>query len=177
MAFVKPLKEYSGLYCIDTDGKVYSYPRIVKKKNGVILTIKAKVLTPCVKDNGYAIVTLHKGEKQVTEYVHRLVAQTFIENPNGYPQVNHRNEVKTDNRVENLEWCTPRYNSNYGTHCQKISSAMSKRIICYGKDGIIKRYKSGTEAAREFGVSINAISQAARKGFPATCRGYYWKFE
>ena len=177
MATKKPIKGYSGLYSVDTDGNVYSSQRIIKRKNGVILTIKARILTPHIKKNGYAIVSLHNRGKQVTEFVHRIVAQTFIENPYGYPQVNHKNEDKADNRAENLEWCTPRYNSNYGTHCKKISDSLSKRIICYGEEGIIKRYKSGTDAARDLGVSLAAISRAAKKGFPATCRGYYWRFE
>lgn len=75
-----------------------------------------------VKSGGYTQVII---EGKYRRYVHRLVATAFIPNDDNLPQVNHKDENKTNNNVDNLEWCTPKYNSNYGTQSEKISKAIS----------------------------------------------------
>lgn len=83
---------------------------------------------------GYLYITLNQNGKRKTFRVHRLVAQAFIPNPNNLPQVNHKDEDKTNNVVENLEWCDARHNSNYGTRNKRISEAHTgEKHHMYGK--------------------------------------------
>jgi hypothetical protein len=115
----KDIKNYEGLYQISTLGRIKSFPRKGTYKN-------AKILKP-YKDGGnyYYVIGLHKNGKRKYKAIHRLVAETFIPNPNNYPLVNHKDENKLNNCVDNLEWCTHKYNSNYG----KANLIMSKKAI------------------------------------------------
>lgn len=97
--------------------------------DGLIRNRKTKrVLKGCDGGNGYVVVTLTIGEVVKKQYVHRLVATTFIPNPDNLPQVNHKDENKQNNRVDNLEWCTASYNTNYGDRNRKISNAKRKNF-------------------------------------------------
>ena len=97
---------YDHKYLISDRGRVLSlateYPRIIKQ----ILD----------KRGGYYYVKLNNREQYDQLYVHRLVAKAFIPNPNNYPIINHKNEIRVDNRAENLEWCTYQYNSEYSAY-------------------------------------------------------------
>ena len=107
------LKFYEDYYEINERG-------IVRNKH----TKQIKKAT--MKDNGYLVYTLYFDGKSKQEYVHRLVALTFIPNPNNYPQVNHKDEDKWNNKVNNLEWCDARYNNTYGTARKR--SAETQRL-------------------------------------------------
>ena len=103
----------SGKYRISSLGRVYSVPRIVKKRNGATQTIPGRMLSISekrIKDNLYHVVALQDRGRAIYEYVHRLVAEAFIENPKQLREVNHKNLIKTDNRVSNLEWASSRKN-------------------------------------------------------------------
>lgn len=102
---------YEGLYEVSSYGRVRSLDRYVKSSYGAYRLHKGKVLSPGVRPDGYLVVSLQ--EKMFR--VHRLVAGAFIPNPDGLPAVNHIDEDKTNNRVDNLEWCDSKYNNNYGT--------------------------------------------------------------
>ena len=104
-----------------------------------------KELHPVHYSNGYLVVNL-SGQRIG---VHRLVAMAFIPNPEGLPQINHKNEIKTDNRAENLEWCDSKYNNNYGLRTQKASISRSKPVKQLSKDGkLINVYYGIHEAGR-----------------------------
>ena len=111
----KPIEGYEGLYEVSNTGRVRSFDRYVKYSNGQIHLHKGKVLSPIKDTDGYLQVVLHCNGKCKTIKVHRLVAQAFIPNPDNLPQINHKDEDKLNNCVENLEWCTAKYNINYGT--------------------------------------------------------------
>ena len=142
---------------------------------------KGKTLKPYKAKNGYLAITLTS--KHVHKYIHRLVAEAFIPNPNNYNEINHINEDKTDNRVENLEWCTHNYNYNYGSRIEKVrqkrigkyNTKSSKKIAQYDLDGnLIKIFESGMEAKRN-GYNNTHISLCCR-GLRKTACGYMWNF-
>lgn len=121
-------------------------------------------------NRGYSRIQLCKDGKIKHFPIHRLVASAFLPNPNNLPQVNHINEIKTDNRVENLEWCTAKYNSNY-------SKAKSISILQFTKQGeFIKKWNSAIQVERELGFNnsnINACLREKRK----TAYGFIWRYE
>lgn len=116
-----PLVGYDG-YLINQHGEVYS-------------EYWGRVVTPILYQSGYYFVRLSVGEKgdrtrRLKKFVKRarLVAQTFIPNPSGFPEVNHKDEDKTNDCADNLEWCTTLYNQNYGTKRARASVSMKKRV-------------------------------------------------
>ena len=120
----KPIKGYEGLYEVSNLGRVKSLERICKGGHNSIRVVKEKILKQCYcgRDRDYLNVKLCKNSKSKTIQVHRLVATTFIPNPLNLPQVNHKKEFeKWNNSVDNLEWCTAKYNCNYGTHIERAT--------------------------------------------------------
>ena len=103
---MKELIGFEGLYWIYPNGDI-----LTKTHYGV--KGRERILKPAIDKKGYQRVGLMKNGKLITRKVHRLVAENFISNPNKLPQVNHINSIKHDNRVENLEWCTSKYNTKH----------------------------------------------------------------
>lgn len=124
----RDIKGYEGQYQVSNLGRVKSLDRTIsyKFRQGKHQRIKrGKIITPCLDSNGYLFVRLYdsNGKKNVLK-VHRLVGITFIPNPENLPCLNHKDEVRTNASVDNLEWCTHLYNNLYGTHLEKISHAL-----------------------------------------------------
>ena len=123
----KPIKAYEGYYEVDPFGRVYSVDRIVTvEDNGRSYNklLKGKQMKQSLHTKGYKTVSLTKDGKTKTCYVHRIVAEAFIDNPDDLPFINHKDEDKTNNFVDNLEWCTNEYNLNYGTARKRQSRAL-----------------------------------------------------
>ncbi|RFZ78320.1 endonuclease [Lacrimispora amygdalina] len=116
----KPIFGYEDLYEISNYGRVKSIERLVKSNNNNFRLQKESIRKPTVNNRGYFSIRLCKNGKYKAQFIHRLVAIAFIDNPNNLPEVNHKDEDKKNNRVENLEWCTRKYNMNYGTVKDKI---------------------------------------------------------
>lgn len=116
MEFFIPIKKYGGYYKISNERNVLSCSRIIKSKrkkgNSVTLT-RDRILKPEISNNGYKRVTLVKKTIKKRYLIHRLVAEAFIKNPGKKPCVNHKNGIKTDNQVKNLEWCTHSENEHH----------------------------------------------------------------
>ena len=115
----RDIKDYEGFYQVSNLGRIKSLDRVVINVNGKKSLYKGKVLSIHYDKNGYVKVCLNKNNKRRKFSVHRLVAEAFIPNPNNYPEVNHIDEVKTNNKVSNLEWCTSEYNKSYGTRAER----------------------------------------------------------
>ena len=117
-------------------------------------TGKPELMTPRKRKNGYFQVNLRKNGEYKTCSLHRLVAQTFIPNPNNLPQVNHIDQDKTNNRVENLEWKSPKDNCNHGTRNERIAKAntngkLSKKVLQFTLNGkLIREWPSIMECER-----------------------------
>jgi hypothetical protein len=137
-----------------------------------------KILKGSYDKDGYIHVCLRLGlEKYKTPSIHRLVAQTFLDNKNNLPCVNHINEIKTDNRVENLEWCTNEYNYNYGTgqqRARKHNKERNSKKVKAVKDGKEYFFSSRKEASRELNLNRANIIHCL-KGNISQTGGY--KFE
>ena len=106
---------------ISNYGRLKSLPKMVGR--GKRYLSKERIVSLHKSPNGYLRTHLDKDGERKFYSIHRLVAQTFLDNPNNYPCVNHKNENPADNRLDNLEWCTHAYNSNYGTRNQRLSKS------------------------------------------------------
>ena len=156
---------YEGRYRISRDGVVYNAVRHSVLKQQTY--------------NGYRYVTLYSGTKNSGKLfrVHRLVALTYIPNPDNLPQVNYKDENKQNNSVDNLEWCTAKYNTNYGDAIEKrlvnrTGKCQRKPVRCIETG---KVYASTSHAERETGISARAIRWCA-KGVHKTSGKLHWKY-
>lgn len=158
----KPIKGYEGLYEISSFGRV--------KRDG-------RILKPQSYSNGYQYVSLCKDGVRKNHMIHRLVAEAFLPNPNNYPQINHKDETVTNNFLDNLEWCTGKYNCSYGTRMKKIMKKVIKRKVymCTLEGEPIMGFKSIQDAADEVG-SFKSNIQACCAGRVATVKGYKWAY-
>ena len=163
---------YEGLYQISNYGMVKSLPR-----NNTIK--KPRILHNCYNNKGYCMVSLCKNNKAKNYRIHRLVAQAFIPNPNNLPEINHKDENKKNNRVDNLEWCNSKYNNTYGNRTKIASIKCSKPVSMFDVNGnYIRTYKSCTEASKETGISVCHISNCCLNRYGRkTAGGYIWRHE
>ena len=148
-------------------------------------TGKPKLLKQQLIAQGYLRVVLWINKKPYTKMVHRLVAEAFIPNPDNLPQVNHKDENKTRNVADNLEWCTALYNSQYGTRSQRLSLALTdnpnfiKPVYQLDDfDNIINEYPSIAKAAEAMGCRPAYISRVCLNyGYRHKALGYKWRFK
>lgn len=159
----RDIEGYENLYQVSNLGRVKSlnYNHTGKEK-----IMKAK------KDKGYLRVQLYKDGKPKFYSVHRLVATSFLPNPNNLSQVNHIDEDKSNNIVDNLEWCSAKYNSNYGTRIQRIVEKNNKQVLCV-ETGVV--YPSTMQVEREIGFLQCNISKACC-GKYKTAYGFHWRY-
>ena len=169
MEIWKDIKGYEGLYQVSNLGRVKSldYNRMGVER---LLVCRKNMM-------GYLQVVLCKDSKHKHHQVHRLVAQAFIPNPYGLPQVNHKDECKTNNVETNLEWCNAKYNCNFGTRNERRAKAQSKAVYQYAKDGsLVKSYSSAREAERRTGYDNGNIVKCCN-GKYKQAYGYLLSYE
>lgn len=166
MEIWKDIVGFEDLYKISNEGNILS-----------LLT--DKVLSP-YNNKGYLMVRLYKNSKPSSLYVHRLVAQTFVENPNGYVEINHIDENKRNNHYSNLEWCSRVHNCNHGSRNDRIGTASSVNklipVVQLSKEGnIINTFNSINEAGEYLGKNPSHISSCCT-GKRKTAFGFVWKY-
>lgn len=165
---------FEGLYQVSNLGRVKSLPR--KVPFGVAYRITEEtILKPHQMRHGYMSVGLKVHNKPKYMTVHRLVAMAFIPNPDKLPHINHKDEDKTNNCVDNLEWCTAKYNNNFGTKKERQVQKRSKEVVGYNKDGIeVMRFPSSMEAERN-GYNRTSIWLCCNGKYKQH-KGFTWKY-
>ena len=161
MEIWKDIQGYEGLYQVSNTGRVRN------KKRELKLIVR--------KRDGYVDVQLSKNNKFSTVKVHRLVANAFIPNPNGYNEINHKDENPANNRAENLEWCNRRYNLSYGTRAERISKSNSKPVEQLS-DGVVIRVWTSMRDAAKAGYKHGSISLCCN-GKAKHHKGYQWRYQ
>lgn len=164
----KPITGYEGYYEVSNLGNVRSIARVVNC-NGHPKQTETFVLLPLIDRQGYYKIQLHKDGNVKTFKVHRLVAMAFLPNDNHYRCINHKDEDKGNNCVTNLEWCSHKYNANWGTNPKRVSVRQNKtpsrhrKVSQYTMDGkFIKTFYAASHAARELGVDSSWIIACCR---------------
>ena len=148
---------YEGLYQVSNKGDVRSVDRI----NHIGRKYSGRTLKPRYAGLGYINVGLYKNGKMKNKYIHRLVAEAFIPSHNNYLEINHKDENKNNNHVNNLEWCTSKYNTNYGTLIERLSKKVKAVNI---KTGEVITFASVVEAGNKGYDKVNVS---------LSCRGVY----
>jgi hypothetical protein len=181
MIVVKNVMGYEGLYLIDNTGNVISMP----KQQGSRFVNQYSILKPKVNKFGYQEVALSKEGKTTTFLLHRLIGLHFVDNPNGYSCINHKNGIKTDNRIDNLEWCTHSQNtkhayendlSGFRNSVDKGIEKMNRdkqytSIVLISPEGEEERFTCSSDAARFLNTHRDEITRAIRKN--QRVKGYY----
>ena len=153
----RDIKGYEGLYQVSNLGRVKSLARKTNNQYGK----KERLMTQKLDKDGYKRVGLNKNGKQIYYGVHRLVAQAFISNPNNYPQINHKDEDKSNNKVDNLEWCDGKYNQNYGTINERRTQKLKKKVICITTG---EKFDSIIEASEKYNIKNKSDISRVCKG-------------
>ena len=162
----RDIEGYEGLYQVSNLRRVKSlnYRRTGKEEN----------LKPRKDKGGYLFVFLYKEGKTKNCKIHRLVAQAFIPNPEKFSEVNHRDEDKTNNAVDNLEWCSSKYNCNYGTRNERRVKSKSKPVMCLETGEV---FSSAKEAQEKIGIFASSICGCANhKKRHYTAGSFHWKY-
>lgn len=162
----KDIPKFEGLYQASNLGKIKSLPKLINNRFKDISKAE-KILKPSKAKNGYLRVVLVKNGTKKYMSVHRLIAITFLPNYFGLEQVNHKNKNKEDNRIENLEWCTNKYNTRY---------SVAKKIEQYDLDGkYIKTWNCIRDVENELGIKNNNLNHCL-KNKNKTAGGYIWRY-
>lgn len=161
----KPVVGYEGLYEVSDLGRVR----------------RVKIIEPSRKKHGYMQISLTGSDGVRKSFrLHRLVAEAFIPNPDGKPQVNHKDEDTENNRVKNLEWATAEENTNYGSRTARATAKNGSKtpiIQIDPKTGtVVAEYPGQSTAAKKTGIPTSCIN-AALRGRQRTAGGYLWQYK
>ena len=137
---------------------------------------RKKILKPRSNNGGYQYVNFKINGKNINFAVHRIVANAFIPNPNGYTEINHKDYDRTNNCVDNLEWVNSSQNKQHAYLKDENKNSRGKAVVQRSKDGVyIKTFETISKAAKEMNCSVSAISNCCL-GRTKTSQGFLWSF-
>ena len=179
----KDINGYEGYYKVSNKGNIFS----VERKDTRGQKRGGRMLKQSLHKNGHFLVGLNKGGKSTSKWVHRLVAEAFIPNPNNYPEINYKDENRANNNMNNLEWCTSKYNANVGSRKEKISKKLSKKVRAVNiETGEVLAFTSTMDAEKK-GFNSGGVAAACKGiykgsngkliGDGRTYKGYRWYYE
>ena len=161
----KDIAGFEGKYQISSLGRIKSY----------LVDNSGRIMRPMVCTNGYLRIDLRKNGRYYKYLIHRLVAEAFLPNPNNFEYVNHKDETRDNNCVNNLEWCTKKYNLNYGTIKERQRKAKEIPVLQFTKNGeFVRQWDSSMEVEKTLGWDRSAILRCCN-GKQATSHNYVWK--
>lgn len=173
----KDIPGYEGQYQASIFGYIRSIKRKVEKKGHLpsVALVHGKIMSPWIdRDTGYLKVNLYtKDHKRKEKKLHRLIALTFIPNPQNKETVNHKDENKFNNTVKNLEWMTNEENLNYGTRIQKLKESQGMHIARIAPNKDVTYYFTLHEAERKTGIPRQSISYAVKH--KTLLKGFCWR--
>lgn len=183
----KDIPEYEGLYQASNYGRVKSIERVVLDGRGRELKRKSVILSSAINTAGYKTVVLYKDFKKHSIRVHQLIARTFIPNPDNLSCINHKDENKLNNHVDNLEWCSYSYNTIYNNAMRRRldtrninnSHGKERKVYQYDLQGnLLKEWDSLSSISKELGYSFGNIAKCCNGGkYRHTAYGYKWFYE
>lgn len=189
MEIWKDIKGYEGFYQVSNLGNIKSLQRFIKRQSGFEVFVRQRILKPGKSKKGYWLVVLRNSGKDGTQKVHRLVAQHFIENPKNFDQVNHKDGIKTNNHVDNLEWCD---NSLNQIHSYRVlgkkghmagkhgkNNPNSKKVAQIKNGVTLKIFDSSVEAFKQTGIHRSNICKVCRDNRyndVSTAGGFHWRY-
>ena len=161
----RPVVGYEGLYEVSSLGRIR----------------RVKIMSPALKKHGYLQISLTDGKGvRKSLHLHRIVAEAFIPNPLGKPQVNHMDENTLNNRADNLEWATAQENTNYGSRTERATAKNGSRTPVLQIDPLqlvsVAEYDSQSEAARATGINLASIN-ACLHGRQKQAGGFIWRYK
>lgn len=179
----KKIPSLDYLYAASNYGRIVSCARVFIDKIGRLVSRKDKLIRQCLDGKRYYIFRAYTKESNKMVKVHRVVAETFINNPMNLPCVNHIDENTKNNNANNLEWCTYKYNTNYGT-CQDRRSVSLRKTLrkkChtinqYTFDGRFLRSYYGRKEIEESGFVYTTITRCCRHIYPKS-QGFVWRYD
>ena len=167
----KAIPGFNGHYEASNQGRIKAVSRLITDSLGRSRTVKEKILSPFVLNSGYQGISI----QNKNYLVHRLVASAFIPNHEGKPQVNHKDENKLNNRIENLEWMTREENEHYGTAIQRRAEKQSRKVYQYTIDGQLMKVWSSTLECERHGFNRAGIWFCC-VGRHNQHKGYKWSY-
>lgn len=176
----KDVVGYEGLYKVSNKGNVYS----IERKDTIGRKCGGRIMKPKITRDGYLRIGLYKNGIKKSKLIHRLVAEAFIPNPKSFLEVNHKDENKKNNYVENLEWCDTRYNVNYGTRNKRDAKTKSKKVMAINiKTGEVLTFGSTKEAMKKGYFDVSRACRGIYRngsgnliGDGHTYRGHKWSY-
>ena len=175
----KDIPTYEGIYQASNLGKIKSLERIAIKKYRGNRVVKERIMLGTINEDGYLKVHFKNNNRNNSYFIHRLIAQTFIDNPYNKEQINHKDGNKLNNKVDNLEWVTNLENQQHAwrNRLKYYKGQNDIKVLQFNMDNkFIKEYKSITDAHKQCGISLGNICNCC-KGKRSSAGGYKWRYK